>query len=166
MTGQPVPKKVQAGRRITLDHRTVELLEKRSALFRTMSSLSGRTATVVQNDRIEKINITLAILDELYKHSRSNDIPLVIMLMPEITYLTDSNLALQYREISEAVRDFGEDRRIPYLDIIESFEPIASSKYPDFFLQEHWHHYSEMGNALVAERLHEFLKESVAAYPQ
>ena len=164
VSGQPVPSKIKTGERIVTDGYVVNFLIKRNALFRTVASFTGHVRDKsISERRGHQLRVALAILEEIHRQATAQGTPLVLMLMPEIHELTEQHRREIYSMAADDIRRFAVQRSIPFLDLYAAFP--QSAQLPDYYLEEQWQHYSELGNRLVAEQLNAFLAETFPSYP-
>ncbi|MBX3411627.1 MAG: hypothetical protein KF708_02825 [Pirellulales bacterium] len=164
VTGRPVPKKIAAGEPLDARDGVVRFLSDYSAIYRTAESLAAPwKSPPLEIDPSRQLNVAWAILAELHRETALDGLPLVIVLLPELAELKDSARRDLYRQISRALNQSARQAGIPFLDLAGSF--LAAGNVDDLYLDEQWHHFSELGNRRVAERLDEFLGETLPGYP-
>ncbi len=165
ITGQPVPAKTETGARIVAKGQMVGFFVEHSALVRTIGQLTGHGPYEMAVTQSELLPVAMAIVGELQRLAGEQDAAFVLALMPEMRELVRTNIG-EYREVSAALRRFATERNILFLDLVDSFLEKGPRAAQGFFLKEHWLHYSEAGNRLVAQELDAFLAENVPDYPR
>lgn len=163
VTGQPLPPPIATGEPVVEGGQTMRFFVDHCATIRTVQAIAG-TEPAAQTGRQEKFKVALRIIAELQQHTEDRDIPLLIVLLPELRELTDFRAAEVYRVASEVLHSFTRDRNLPFLNLYDAFAEIGPDDVGSYFLQEHWYHYNELGNQLVARRLHPFLIDNLPGY--
>ncbi|MBX3414559.1 MAG: hypothetical protein KF708_17865 [Pirellulales bacterium] len=163
VSNQPVPPKIETGDVVDPSARPLGFLFEKSALFRTVDTVVKPAREVrVQVDRNEQFQLALAILAELKREA--GDVPLVLVMLPEVGELKEPARLVLYRQIIAELERFAQTQGIPLLDLSGDF--LAAGNIDRFFLTEKYHHFSEAGNRLIAERLNAFLGDKVPGYPR
>lgn len=163
VSGQPVPKKIATGEPIDLSGGLLGFLFERSAVFRTV----GLVVEPVRRHRTNfdwnsELPVAMAILREL--HRAAHDVPLVVALLPTMSELTDPTQAEKYRQIEIVLAEYSRSAGIRFFDLAADFRFAA--KTSQLYLDEPWHHPSEAGQRLIAERINAILGQFVPGYPQ
>lgn len=165
VTGQPLPPPIPTGSPIVDRRQTADFVIEHSALFRTAQTVVGAASEVgPRTDRQEKFRVALRIIEELHRHAADHGTPLLLVLLPELRELLNMRDAETYRAASALLQSFARDHGIPFLDVYDEFADAGPGQVESYFLTEHWHHYSERGNQLVARRLHSFLSVHLPGY--
>lgn len=165
--GQPVPKKIPTGSPILTMQDRVQFLILHSSLMRSVAFATGRLTTVqTETRRKSNFRVALAILDALHDLAAMQDVPFVLVLLPELYELTDTGESRFYHEVSASLDQFSHSRGILYLDLLDAFSLESSGNPERLFLSERWRHYSEEGNSVVARTLDSFLRTNIASYPR
>ena len=165
ITGQPVPDKTETGARIVAEGQLIGFFTEHSALVRTIGKLTGHGPYQEGVEQSELLSTAMAIVSELQRLAREQDTVFVMVLMPEMRELVRTNIG-EYREVSATLRRFAAEKNIPFLDLVDTFLEAGPRLARGYFLKEHWQHYSETGNRLVARKLDAFLGENVPGYPR
>jgi len=162
VTGQPLPPPIPTGKPIVDERKRVRFLIDHNAIMRSVDAVAGTMPQIELYTSQEKFQVALRIIAELQAESTARNVPLLVMLLPELREITDSRDAETYHAAADVLRVFTADHGLPFLDLHDAFaqsDPVDSN-----YLQEHWHHYSERGNRLVARQLHDFLTENLPGY--
>lgn len=163
--GQPLPEKIAAGQPLDSSGKLLDLFFKHSAIFRTAQIVVAPARAARENvDRNEQLRVALAILENLQREAMLKGVPLILVIMPEMTELIDPARQPLYREVTRAIATFARQANIPLLDLSGDF--LAAGDVESLYLDEQWHHFSEAGNRLFAERLDDFLSEKLPNYPR
>ena len=166
VTDQPVPDKVTTGSIIVEDGQTTDFFLERILVLRTVDALIGDSGNGRDLGlRTEQLRVAQTMFDEIHRELTAQKIPFVIMLMPELRELADQSLAADYRAVSSIFRNFAAARSIPLLDVHDVFSQTDPVIVETYYLPEQWHHFSEIGNRVVAQELNAFLTRTVEAYP-
>ena len=160
VSGQPVPTKIETGRPLRETAEEIRFLADHNSIARTLRAVSGGASTVPAGEEAaEQVLVLLAVLDELSEAARSERIPFLVVLLPELREFQDASLKQARRAVSEAVSEHLRGRRVPLLDLFDAFVEGGADRYSHYFLEERWHHYNEAGNRLVAERVDAALRK-------
>jgi lysophospholipase L1-like esterase len=163
VSGQPVPEKIEAGEIVDPNGGLLAFLFERSALFRSVGLVVEPVRDArTQVDQNQQFQVALAILTELRR--QAGDVPMVLVILPEKIELQDPARNALYRQVTGVLVKFARLNNIPVLDMSAAF--LAARNVEELYLDEQYHHLSEAGNRLVAERLDAFLNESVPGYPR
>ena len=166
VTDQPVPDKVTTGSVILEDGQTTDFFLERILVLRTVDALIGDRGNGRDLGlRTEQLRVAQAMFDEIHRELAARKIRFVMMLMPELRELADQSLAADYRAVSSIFRNFAAARSIPLLDVHDVFSQTDPAIVETYYLPEQWHHFSEIGNRVVAQELNAFLTRTVEAYP-
>jgi len=166
VSGQPVPKKVATGRRIAEPGALPRFLVEHSALLRALGCvIDPMKEKSAQRNRDDLVMVALAVLRELHREASARQTPLVVVLMPELRELVDPTSAQTYRVVARVLKGFCASRGIAFLDLSDALAQAAPTDPGRFYLPEHWHHFSEAGNRLVAEHVDAYLASHVPGYP-
>ncbi|MFT5126155.1 MAG: hypothetical protein ACI97B_004809 [Verrucomicrobiales bacterium] len=164
ISGQPLPEKIPKGAPLIERAQQHRFLIERSGLARTMGSLVGALpeppAPRQQNDVYQ---VGQAVIDQLRSELAAKNIPLVLVLLPEINDLTSRGFQDTYNQVSQAITAYCLPRKQPFVDLSPSFQQVGPAAEA-YFLQEHWRHYSESGNAYVAGLIHQYLAHALTGY--
>lgn len=162
VSNQPVPEKIETGDIVDPSAQPLGFLFEQSAIFRTVDTVVKPAREVrARVDRNEQFQLALAILAELKREA--GDTPMVLVILPEVGELKDPTRLATLRQIVAALDQFAHSQGIPLLDLSGDF--LAAGDVDRLFLTEQYHHFSEAGNRLIAERVNAFLDEQVPAYP-
>ena len=165
--GQPVPGKIQTGRPVVDGGQKLRFLAEHSSLVRSVAAAVGQLKHEASaNLREEQMRVTLAILDAVRATARQQQIPLVIVLLPEYRELLDARQGQLYRAVSTVIGEFAAKQDLPLLDLYDTFAEGGPTGVGGLYLEEQWHHFSEAGNKWVAEELDRFLAKTVPGYPR
>ena len=106
-----------------------------------------------QNERVEYAwDKTFAVLDRMHALLESNDIPLILLLVPhELQELPEKRAGLSEELViakpQELLKEYAEEREITVIDLLPAFEKGENLHFETDF------HWSERGHAVVAEEL-------------
>lgn len=170
VSNQPVPPKIEFGRRMIETGETMRFVAKHSPLARTLGSLTGRLQADASSRDQDLLPLMLAMFEDLDRDSRSRNRTFAVVMLPtsrdlpgqaDYSYVNDQ----YYRSISAAVRQFTEERGIRFLDLHPRFAAPPPAVASSLFLDEAYHHYSPFGNEFVARHLNGWLSEVVPGFP-
>jgi len=164
VSGRPVPEKIAAGEIVNSSGQILDFLFDRSAIFRTASLATSPLRAARDNiDRTAQLRVALSILAELHREAALRRTPMLLVILPELDELTDPTRQSFFRDVVRIIAASARQADIPLLDLSTDF--LAAGDVEGLYLDEHWHHFSEAGNRLFAERLDAYLGEKLPNYP-
>ncbi|MBI1784677.1 SGNH/GDSL hydrolase family protein [Candidatus Sumerlaeota bacterium] len=167
---QPVPERIKPGKSLVERRHLCEYLTTHSALMRLLSAIvpPGRTLAMEQLDA-EKLGALLqtdmAIFRRMNADLQSKGRGLALVMLPDLTILSDARYGGYYGDVSDRLKNFASEEKIPFLDLRPAFQ-AAGEKMPLLFQNEEWRHYSPEGNAVVAREIDAWLKSQIDKYPR
>ncbi|MFP6907487.1 MAG: GDSL-type esterase/lipase family protein [Verrucomicrobiota bacterium] len=164
ISGTPLPGKIGKGEALVEVAQKRRFLLERISLARTMAALVGALPEPPkQKQRAEVYEVGQAIIDRLRRELAAQHIPLVLVLLPEYNDLTQATFQNTYQGVSRALTGYCQPRNQPYVDLYPAFQQVGPPA-EGYFLQEQWRHYSESGNAFVANLIHQYLSHALNEY--
>jgi len=162
--GQPLPEKIAAGEPLDDGGGLLGFLFERSALFRTVG-LAVRPVRAAHDtpDYEQQLRVATVIIGELYRDASEKNVPMVLVLMPELIELQDPARREQYQRVAGGILEIARAGGIPAFDLFPDL--LAAENAAELFIDDAWHHPNELGQRLIAERVDAILTDSVPGYP-
>jgi hypothetical protein len=163
---QPVPAKIEAGASIREGWKTLAFLEQHGGLLRGLSRIAraiSMARPVATPD--DAMKVALKLVEELHARLEREKIPLTLVLMPDLTELTESGSQETYLQVAARFETCARTNGIPFLSLYGKFAAASSQADSLFNTDDPWHHYSPAGYQLVAAEIDRFLSASPDPYP-
>lgn len=170
VSNQPVPPKIAEGQRLVGARQVTGFLIGHSALARSLASVTGLVRAAPGGEQPDLLALTWAIFAETAADCRKRGRPLFLVQFPtarDVPGTSSHNHAneIYYRTVAASVRQFADERGIPYLDLFPVFTSLPAEQVRLLYLDEAYQHFSPVGNEFVARALDAWLRQIAPGYP-
>lgn len=149
--GVPVPAKLPAGQTMVSGAQIGNTLRQTSAIARTLAELASSSGEQTEDDVLVD---GLYVLRELKRLCEQAECEFVLVLTPTLQEVFEADARSAYSEFELILTNFSAAEGIPFTSLQQAFQ---AARDQDLFLDEQFHHYSPIGNQLVAQELQKWL---------
>jgi lysophospholipase L1-like esterase len=157
----PVPGKLSPGSLMMPPGEVGNVLRKNSAIARSLALVLPDAAPPSDDDNL--IN-GLYIIREIKRLCDQEKCEIAFALTPTLPELFDLESKLRYENVARVLSEFMAGENIPFKNLQPAFLE-QKERSNELFLEEAFHHYSAVGNAIVANELLTWLPDAVPQFP-